>query len=290
MRLQLGATSMVEISADFRLAETTGHVFVGLSALTDNREAGRVPLYLFFSGRPESGRYSAHTRYIEPPATVEPERPYARSFGDEASRYHTLKILYDRDRSEIVYHADRKIFGRARLKGELGAVNQVRLMATSSVAGSRLDVRLDNLRVRIWGDRFLEKLIALKRVDWKRRDPVEPRLVWYFDKEGLALADIREKKTIRFQNVMDIPNLRITGMVFGPRSVWFGTPQGLLAWDRERRFWYRVAVGAYMVDANVQRLWQDEGKLYVLARRENGAATYELDLGTSKWRRWRSIR
>jgi len=216
------------------------------------------------------------------------ERGNSRSlppFGDETTKFHTMRMVLDRENSMIEYYVDDRRFAWLRYEGKMGPITNLRADLQTPHQDKAVDIRYDNLRVRVFGDAFDTQLSEVGKAEWKRQDPVAEHLIWFRDAKSFGLADSEARRITRFDTLLGIAEPKINAVIFGPQYVWVGTTKGLLAWDRKRGFWQRVAVGAKHLEADVRKLAFAGRSLRVVIRLKNGtSAAFDYLPGSKSWR------
>ena len=206
--------------------------------------------------------------------------------------------------AELEEHARRSIVFRIRLPGtpalraaleELKNDDRMRHPAESVLR--RWDQEADRsapqpptpVPTRPARQNYERELAQLKDVAWKKQDTVQRHLTWYALKpSGLARADSRARRVTRHGGVLGHEAIVVKDVAFGPKKVWLATDNGLIAWDRELKFWTLVGAGVGVLDAPVEKVEVREGKLRVTVRPEGQeASTWECDTETMKWQRVR---
>jgi len=125
---------------------------------------------------------------------------------------------------------------------------------------------------------------SLPDVLWQKKDRVQGSLTWYALKAGLAVADGANHVLLHYPELLGHPQIVASGIAFGPRRAWAGTNRGLVAWDRERRYWSLFAVGGIHLDSPVEKLSVEAGRLFVTVRPPGEAAEkFTYDLQKSRW-------
>ena len=161
----------------------------------------------------------------------------------------------------------------------------------------RLTVRYDNrIRQRAIAHerKWKSDLEQLKTALWSKEDPVQKDLKWHGVKDGVALADSKEREVAQFTEILGETQWTVSGIAFGKEKVWLGTNKGLFAWDRADRIWSRIAVGGSLIDALVTGLTLTDAGLLKVTAEEQGkpatrmagkpAAVFEYDTATGRWK------
>ena len=122
---------------------------------------------------------------------------------------------------------------------------------------------------------------------WTFRDPHEPRTVWLALPGCLVLLDGRSGERRYYHNFFSDVEWTPLCMASTPRALWLGTDRGLLAFDRERRFWQRYPVNDELMAARVESLEATaNGVLRMRVRRDKTAVErYTFDPAGSRWQR-----
>ena len=112
-------------------------------------------------------------------------------------------------------------------------------------------------------------------------------MTWYGLKpHGVAFADANKRTVTRPAGVLGHEKLVVKGVAFGPKKVWLATDKGLIAWDRELKFWTLVGTGAGALDAPVEKVQMKDGKLRVTIHPEGrDASNWECDPVEMNWQR-----
>ncbi|MCK4947901.1 MAG: hypothetical protein KAS46_05975 [Candidatus Aureabacteria bacterium] len=157
----------IEISGDFKINQSSGHQLVGLWGLTDNNKIGWSPLCMYFEGKNGTGCYYIQTRWLKLKSKRIQKRKTKRGivflqgetakavkheFSNPQKGFHTMKMVLNRESSEISYYIDDISLGVVKVEGEIGPITKVMMDIETPVSGVELDIRYDNLRVRSSGD------------------------------------------------------------------------------------------------------------------------------------------
>lgn len=119
---------------------------------------------------------------------------------------------------------------------------------------------------------------------WKKTDSVNGKLTWYARKSGgVAIADAEHKKVISPGKLLGHENVQVNALAFDKDKVWLGTSVGLIAWDRELRFWTLVATGAGQ-DVPVKDVTLEDGQLRVIAESKGGQKTVWERMDKGAWK------
>jgi hypothetical protein len=137
---------LVEISGDFKLVKSEGYHLTALFG-TDKKDSGE-PLCMFFEGRGGKGHYRIQTRWLEHPSELVSGSSRTEGFGDEAERFHKMRMILDRSTSMIYYFADDRHLGTVKVDGEIAPMQEIKMDFESNKAGSAAEILYDNLTVR----------------------------------------------------------------------------------------------------------------------------------------------
>ena len=131
------------------------------------------------------------------------------------------------------------------------------------------------------------EIAKLKDAAWKKQDTVQRHVTWYGLKpHGLAFSDANRRTVTHPAGVLGHEELVVKGVAFGPRKVWLATDKGLIAWDRELKFWTLVGTGVGVLDAPVEKVEMKDGRLRVTIHPEGQeASTWECNPAEMDWRR-----
>jgi len=121
---------------------------------------------------------------------------------------------------------------------------------------------------------------------WTKQDAADSSLTWIVLDGGLALADARRRVVQRFYDFFGYKRFTVNAIAFAKDRTWVGTDVGLFAWNRDDRFWTRMAVNATLLEVPVVHLEVEEnGVLLVTVELQKGErARYEFNPQTLKWR------
>ena len=87
---------------------------------------------------------------------------------------------------------------------------------------------------------YAAALVALKRSQWRRRDPFDKSLTWHG--EELTLVDAKGRRVRRFPGLFGHRRLRAFRVAFAAARVYVATDRGVFVWDRKGRFWNPVPI------------------------------------------------
>jgi prepilin-type processing-associated H-X9-DG protein len=124
----------------------------------------------------------------------------------------------------------------------------------------------------------LEKQPGLR---WKHADPYDADAAWLaFD---WGVARVAGGRADEFRNLMGEEQARPTAITFTKDGVWVGTERGLFVWDRQKRFWARMAVGGGLLSPHVESLKADGGRIEVVIRADGGVERHVFNLDARAW-------
>ena len=136
---------LTEVSGDFKIADR-GPSLVVLQAST----AQGNNMCMFFERHWGSrGSYVIQTRWLKHSARfIKGKKLARRAFGSENDVFHTMRMVLDRETSEIFYYVDDVLLGITRVEGRMGPVTIANMETQAPKKGVDLDTLYDNLRVR----------------------------------------------------------------------------------------------------------------------------------------------
>jgi len=137
---------LVEISGEFKLVKSEGYHLTALFG-ADKVDSGE-PLCMFFEGRGGRGHYRIQTRWMEHPSELVAGSSRTAGFGDEAERFHKMRMILDRSASMIHYFADDRHLGSVKVNGEIVPLQEIKMDFESNKAGDAAEILYDNLTVR----------------------------------------------------------------------------------------------------------------------------------------------
>jgi len=122
---------------------------------------------------------------------------------------------------------------------------------------------------------------------WTFRDPHEPKTVWLALPGRLVLLDGRSGERRYYHNFFSDVEWTPLCMASTARALWLGTDRGLLAFDRERRFWQRYPVNDELMAARVESLEATaNGVLRMRVLRDKATVErYAFDPAASRWQK-----
>ena len=143
--------TMLELSADFMLVNSLGHVAVAMWGTTGDVESPetRGPMGMCFEGTKGKGIYKSLGVAMKIPHSRE---VFAAGMGDENRSFHTMRMVLDRRASTIDYFVDRKALGTVRFEGTIPSIRKIQIGIETPQNGNLIDVRFDNLRAKSFGD------------------------------------------------------------------------------------------------------------------------------------------
>lgn len=143
----------LELSADFMLVNSLGHVAVAMWGTTGDEKAPetRGPMGMCFEGTKGKGIYKSLGAALAIPHSKD---VFAVGRGDEDRSFHTMRMVLDRGASTIDYLIDRTLLGRIRFEGTIPPIRKIQIGIETPQNGSLIDVRFDNLRAKSSGDRL----------------------------------------------------------------------------------------------------------------------------------------
>ena len=131
---------------------------------------------------------------------------------------------------------------------------------------------------------YKREVESLKEAAWHKADPVDKHLTWYGLKPGLAIADAKAMSVTRYPGLLGNKETTVAAVALGPKKVWLGTDQGLIAWDRKTRAFSLFVVGETYVDVPVTKLdLKDNALAVTIAVKGAGERAFVLDLVQLKW-------
>jgi hypothetical protein len=137
---------LVEISGEFKLVKSEGYHLTAIFG-ADKVDSGE-PLCMFFEGRDGRGHYRIQTRWMEHPSKLVAGSSRTEGFGDEAERFHKMRMILDRSTSMIYYFADDRHLGSVKVNGEIVPLQEIKMDFESNEAGHAAEILYDNLTVR----------------------------------------------------------------------------------------------------------------------------------------------
>jgi hypothetical protein len=124
-----------------------------------------------------------------------------------------------------------------------------------------------------------------KESEWKKADLADKNLTWFAPKGGgIAIADAHRQRVVSPSKLLGHENVRINGIAFGKEKVWLAASIGLVAWDREMRFWSLVPTGEGL-GMPVKAVEMKDGTLCVTVRGEDGKETTWERTTEGDWKR-----
>ncbi len=143
--------AVVEISFSFRIASCPGYHLVDLDAETN--EEGNF-LCMFFEGYKGKGHYRIQLggkTKLKFGAKLLRGTFRTEGFGDETTKLHTMRVVHDRATSQTSYYADSTLLGVVQVNGDIAPITTVLMGLETPEKGTDVDIRFDNLRVRVAG-------------------------------------------------------------------------------------------------------------------------------------------
>ncbi len=135
--------TMVEVAVDFKVA----NIQSGQAVLCLPSSAGTWCLVF-------SGGYIAHPVHFTVPFTVKHYKDPGFTFGNEDKAFHSLRMVFNRATMELSYFADDVLLSVVQFKKPVEPLTLVQAGIETSGKDARVEVSLDNLRVRVAGPRF----------------------------------------------------------------------------------------------------------------------------------------
>ena len=122
---------------------------------------------------------------------------------------------------------------------------------------------------------------------WTFRDPHQPKTVWLALPGRLVLLDGRSGERRYYRNFFSDAEWTPLCMASTPGALWLGTDRGLLAFDRERRFWQRYPVNDELMATRVESVEAiAKGVLRIRIRRDQATIEhYTFDPAASRWQK-----
>jgi len=145
----------IELSGDFKIAHSDDYQLVALWGMTDDGKIGWGPLCVYFSGRKGEGSYLIQTDWLTLSSKLVQGKDINKRVSADASKdFHTMKIILDREVSEISYYIDDIPLGTIKVDGEIGPITKMMMDIETPDQGTELDIRYDNLRARSSGNPY----------------------------------------------------------------------------------------------------------------------------------------
>jgi len=140
---------LLEISADFRIADADGYALVALWGTGEFATQGPGAMCMFFQGEKDNGGYFIQQSHFRCPSKLVSGKKHQRGLGDESARFHNMKMVLDRAQAQIQYYVDDRLLGVVQFEGSIGPVKMLRIGVQAPDRGRLLDIRCDNLLVRV---------------------------------------------------------------------------------------------------------------------------------------------
>ena len=148
LRIPSDTNDMLEISADFKIADADGYVLVALWGTSNFKKDGPGAMCLFYQGKKDKGTYHIQQAHMLISSQIIDGKRHRSGFGNESTAFHSMRMILDRRASLITYFIDGSKLGTGKFDGSIVPVKMLRIGVQTPDKNKTLDIRCDNLRVR----------------------------------------------------------------------------------------------------------------------------------------------
>ncbi len=136
----------VEVSGDFKVAQSDGHYVVALFG--QDGIPHKESLCMLIERTDGKTEYRIQTNWAQHAAKIVDGNEKTPGFGDESKTFHKMKMILDRSASKVYYYVDDVYLGTVQVDGRVVPIVNLQMDFESSKAGTNIEILYDNLMVR----------------------------------------------------------------------------------------------------------------------------------------------
>ncbi len=137
---------IVEVSGDFKVAQSDGHYLVALFG--QDGKPNEESLCMLFERTDDGTEYRIQTKWAQHSAKIVDGNQKTPGFGDESKAFHKMKMILDRAASKVYYFVDDVYLGTVQVDGRVVPIVNLQMDFESSKAGTNIEILYDNLMLR----------------------------------------------------------------------------------------------------------------------------------------------